>query len=155
MFARRSSSVQRGSELSARKPLASTSPSAEFCSSCFTTSGTGTELRDTARASSSSRGGAILLVLRLMKRSMTSASARMEQATRGQIGQPAACMIESKGTFLRACVYVYVLPKVRADYRVRREAVGGKRIAVGLDPQKLWTTLLRSLRAPRANPRHC
>jgi hypothetical protein len=31
-----------------------------------------------------------------MKRSMTSASARMEQATRGQIGQPAACMIESK-----------------------------------------------------------
>jgi hypothetical protein len=36
-----------------------------------------------------------------MKRSITRASASMEQATSGQIGQPAACMIENKG-YLRA-----------------------------------------------------
>ena len=99
MEARRSTSVQRGSELSARKPLASTSPSAELLLSWVTTSGAGTDDRETASASSSSFGGATLAVLRLMKRSITRASARMEQATNGQIGQPAACMIESKGRF--------------------------------------------------------
>ena len=41
-------------------------------------------------------GGAILLVLRLMKRSMTRASPSTEHTIRGQIGQPAACMMESK-----------------------------------------------------------
>jgi hypothetical protein len=30
-----------------------------------------------------------------VKRSITSARAKTEQATRGQIGQPAACMIEN------------------------------------------------------------
>src|SRR3569833_7057 len=124
MMARRSSSVQRGSELSARKPLASTSPSAEFCSSCLTTSGVGTELRETASASSSNCGGATLLVLRLMKRAMMSASARMEQATSGQIGQPAACMIESKGAVLRA---VRVLLVLAGDYGGPRWTVGGSR----------------------------
>src|SRR5689334_21565986 len=99
MLARRSTSLQRGSELSARNPLASTSPSAEFCSSFLTTSALGTLARDTASASSSSLGGATLAVFRLMKRSITRASARMEQATKGQIGQPAACMIENKERF--------------------------------------------------------
>jgi hypothetical protein len=41
-------------------------------------------------------------VLRLMKRSMTMARARTEQAIRGQIGQPAACMMENKWKSLRA-----------------------------------------------------
>jgi len=80
----------------ARNPLASTSPRAEFCSSWLTTSAGGTLVRETASASSSSLGGAMRAVFRLTKRSMMSASARMEQATRGQMGQPAACMIESK-----------------------------------------------------------
>jgi len=51
----------------------------EFCSSWVTTSGEGTEARDTDSASSSSRGGATLAVFRLRKRSITRASARMEQ----------------------------------------------------------------------------
>ena len=37
-----------------------------------------------------------MAVMRLIKRSMTSAKARIELATSGQIGQPAACMIENK-----------------------------------------------------------
>ncbi|MCY1559740.1 hypothetical protein D9M68_968050 [compost metagenome] len=82
--------------MSARKPLASTSPSAEFCSSWLTTSAPGTPLRDTMMASSSSFGGAILTALRLMNRSMTRAMPRTEQMMRGQIGQPAACMMENK-----------------------------------------------------------
>src|SRR4051812_5094866 len=96
MVARRSISLQRGSELRARNPLASTSPRAECCDSCATTSGAGTEVRETDSASSSNFGGATLAVLRLMKRSTMSANATMEQATKGQIGQPAACMIENK-----------------------------------------------------------
>jgi hypothetical protein len=43
-------------------------------------------------------GGAILDVFRLKNRSMTMASAKMEQATSGQMGQPAACMIENNGS---------------------------------------------------------
>ena len=45
--------------------------------------------------SSSSFGGATFRVLRLMKRSITKASAKIEQAIKGQIGQPAACMMEN------------------------------------------------------------
>jgi hypothetical protein len=59
-----------------------------------------------------------LAVLRLMKRSMTSAKARMEHATRGQMGQPAACMMENKGTFSAQRI------ASAADYRV----LGGCRI---------------------------
>src|ERR1700752_3184552 len=47
-------------------------------------------------ASSSSLGGRILEVFRLVNRSMTSASPTTEQASSGQIGQPAATMIENK-----------------------------------------------------------
>ena len=35
------------------------------------------------------------MICRLEKRSMTSASATIEQASKGQMGQPAACMIEN------------------------------------------------------------
>src|SRR5512140_2867001 len=115
MLARMSTSLQRGSELSARRPLASTSPSAEFSSSWRTTSGVGTDVRDTARASSRSLGGATLVAVRLMKRSITRASARMEQTTKGQIGQPAACMIESKGA-----ISALRNAEQRADYRALR-----------------------------------
>jgi hypothetical protein len=52
--------------------------------------------RDTAMASSNNLAGRILGDLRLLNRSMTSANITMEQATRGKMGQPAACMIESK-----------------------------------------------------------
>jgi len=41
-------------------------------------------------------GGAILLSRKLTKRSITKATAKTEQAINGQIGQPAACMIENK-----------------------------------------------------------
>jgi hypothetical protein len=36
-----------------------------------------------------------------MKRSITRAKAMTEHAMRGQMGQPAACMIENKGNALR------------------------------------------------------
>ena len=47
--------------------------------------------------SSSSLGGATLTARKLVTRSMTKASATMEHKMSGQIGQPAACMIENKG----------------------------------------------------------
>jgi hypothetical protein len=47
-------------------------------------------------ASCSNWGGATLASRKARKRSMIRARARMEQAIRGQIGQPAACMIDSK-----------------------------------------------------------
>ena len=56
----------------------------------------GTAVSETVMASSSSLGGTTFAAFRLMNRSMTSASASMEQIIKGQIGQPAACMIESK-----------------------------------------------------------
>ena len=95
MAERNSSSLQRGLALSMRKPLANTSPNAEFFSRIDTTSGPGTPLRVTVITSSSSLGGATFWVLRLIKRSITRASANIEQAIRGQIGQPAACMMEN------------------------------------------------------------
>ncbi|MES2943798.1 MAG: hypothetical protein V4772_13095 [Pseudomonadota bacterium] len=52
-------------------------------------------MRDTVIASSINFGGAIFWVFRLLKRSITSAKARTEQAISGQMGQPAACMIEN------------------------------------------------------------
>ena len=52
-------------------------------------------MRETMIASPSSLGGATFGIFRLEKRSMISATAMMEQASSGQIGQPAACMIES------------------------------------------------------------
>ncbi|WP_300661856.1 hypothetical protein [Hydrogenophaga sp.] len=47
-------------------------------------------------ASSSSFGGMIFAVLRLTNRSMTSANPMTEQRINGQMGHPAACMMESK-----------------------------------------------------------
>jgi hypothetical protein len=46
--------------------------------------------------SSSNLGGATFASFSVTKRSITMAKAKMEQAIRGQIGQPAACMIENK-----------------------------------------------------------
>ena len=57
--------------------------------------GAGMLVCETVSTSLSSLGGTILEVLRLRNRSITNANARMEQATKGQIGQPAACMIEN------------------------------------------------------------
>ena len=54
-------------DIEERRPLASTSPKAEFCSSWATTSGAGMVLRVTPSTSSSNLGGATLLGLRLMK----------------------------------------------------------------------------------------
>src|SRR5688572_2620853 len=119
MAARMSSSVERGLALSARKPAASTSPSEELRSSLDTTSGAGTALRDTLMASSSSLGGITRAVLREVKRSMTSASASTEHKSRGQIGQPAATMIENKEA-LRHCKGM----QMRGDYPPRRLASG-------------------------------
>jgi hypothetical protein len=41
-------------------------------------------------------GGATRGIRKLTNRSITSASATTEQMSSGQIGQPAACMIENK-----------------------------------------------------------
>ena len=51
--------------------------------------------RVTEITSSSRRGGATRAMRRLDKRSNTSASAAIEHRSRGQMGQPAACMIEN------------------------------------------------------------
>ena len=53
-------------------------------------------MRETVMASSVSLGGATLLSRKLTNLSITKANAKTEQATRGQMGQPAACMIENK-----------------------------------------------------------
>src|SRR6218665_128803 len=58
MAARSSVSLHAGLLLRARRPLASTSPRAEFWASWFTTSGGGRALNETVMASSSNRGGA-------------------------------------------------------------------------------------------------
>jgi hypothetical protein len=52
--------------------------------------------RETVMVSSSNFGGNTFTVLRLVKRSITSASAMTEQASNGQMGQPAATMMENK-----------------------------------------------------------
>jgi hypothetical protein len=52
----------------------------------------------TLSTSANKRGGAILIVCRLMKRSITSATASTEQASSGHIGHPAACMMENNKT---------------------------------------------------------
>lgn len=53
-------------------------------------------------ASSTKSAGATLLTLKLMNRSITSASPMTEQAINGQMGQPAACMMENNAELLAA-----------------------------------------------------
>jgi hypothetical protein len=101
MVARRSASLQRGLLLRARSrwpaphPAPSSAPAASprraWARHCATRTGLVQQLR----------GRDAWLVFRLMKRSMMSASARMEQAIRGQMGQPAACMMESNSVSAR------------------------------------------------------
>ena len=50
---------------------------------------------------SSKPSGATQCVRKLIKRSMTKASANTEQIKRGQIGQPAACMMVNKANYSR------------------------------------------------------
>ena len=154
MEERRSSSLQRGLVLRARKPLASTSPRAEFCSSWLTTSGPGMVMRHTPSTSSSNLGGATRDVLRLIKRSMTSANARMEQATRGQMGQPAACMIENKWN-LRADEKPRDYRPPAGFFRVKSAAgvTSRKRFFSMFIPQNLWITLWKTLLRCIARPR--
>ena len=140
MAARRSVSLHWGLLLRVRRPLASTSPRAEFCASWFTTSGVGRALDDTVIASSSSFGGATRAVLRATKRSKISAIPRTEHAIRGQMGQPAACMMDSKSLSAQM--------KAIGDYG---PACGGCRVTnryvavcvarVPARPQNLWITL--------------
>jgi hypothetical protein len=98
---RSASSLMRGSATTPRTPDASTWPSIELAASLFTTSGPGRLARVMDNTSSSRRGGATRTTRRLESRSMIRASATMEQAISGQIGQPAACMIESNVFLLR------------------------------------------------------
>jgi hypothetical protein len=85
----------RGSAITARSPVANTLPSTELAASLLTTSAVGMWARVTEITSSSSRGGTTRFSRRLDSRSMTSASAAMEHKSKGQIGHPAACMIEN------------------------------------------------------------
>ncbi|MEI2676841.1 MAG: hypothetical protein V9G29_02670 [Burkholderiaceae bacterium] len=70
-------------------------PSTEFSASLLTTSADGRLARVTDTTSSSRRGGATFVCRRLESRSMTRVSATTEQKIKGQIGHPAACMIEN------------------------------------------------------------
>jgi len=94
-----------------RMPAASTEPSTELSASLRSTSSDGRPLRVRPSTSSSSLGGATLTSRRLARRSMISASAAMEHRIKGQIGHPAACMIENKeipraqaGTLATGCL---------------------------------------------------
>ena len=93
--ARKASRLMRGSAITARSPIASTMPRTEFSASLLTTSGPGRLARVTDMTSSSSRGGTMRAARRLERRSRISVTAAMEQTRSGQIGHPAACMIES------------------------------------------------------------
>jgi hypothetical protein len=59
-------------------------------------SGAGSEATETVMASSSKRGGMTLAVRNVVRRSRMMARAAMEQAIRGQMGQPAASTMLSK-----------------------------------------------------------
>ena len=93
---RTASSVMRGSAMTLRSPVAKTPPSSELAASLLTTSLPGRLLRVTPSTSSSRLAGAIWLERRLTSLSMMIVSAAMEHRISGQMGQPAACMIESK-----------------------------------------------------------
>ena len=79
----------------ALRPLAKTSPRALFWANWAITCSLGTPWRETEMASCSRFSGAILLALSEIKRSTMSAKAKIEQAIRGQMGQPAAWMMVS------------------------------------------------------------
>ena len=104
MAARKSASLQAGLRCNAAKPSASISPNAELLANCWTTSFGGIETLDTAMASSTSVGGAMRLVFRLMNRSMTNAIPTIEHRIRGQIGHPAACTMVNNGNSSRRSV---------------------------------------------------
>ena len=91
---------QRGGAGSVPNP-ASTAPSTELSASLLTTSAAGRWARVTEITSSSNRGGATRCVRRLDIRSITSVSATTEHRSSGQMGQPAACMIDSKEVLQR------------------------------------------------------
>ena len=90
-------SASRGSAANALKPAARTLPRTELSASLLTTSGGGMPRRETVITSSSKVGGSTIRARRLTKRSKTRASAITEHTMRGQMGQPAACMMEIKG----------------------------------------------------------
>ena len=81
-----------------RSPVANTPPSSELAASLLTTSLPGRLLRVRVNTSSSRLAGAMRLERRLSRRSMMMVSAAIEHTISGQIGQPAACMIESKSS---------------------------------------------------------
>ena len=105
-------------------------------------------------ASPSSLGGAIFMVLRLENRSMTSASAMMEHASSGQMGQPAACMIENNARL-----------QTGSGAGLWRTSAGKKAAAISpevhvpglraseFNAQNLWITLWASLCQDSAKPR--
>jgi hypothetical protein len=74
----------------------------------------------------------------------------MEQATKGQIGQPAACMIENKGEFSAQCE---CLSSGRLS--CTPVLVGKRRDVVGENSQKLWITLCKTGPPVAAEPRRC
>src|SRR5581483_4134490 len=88
----------RGSAVMARKPVARTLPSTEFAASLLTTSAAGRPVRVTEITSSSNLGGATRDARKLLNRSMITAKATMEHKINGQIGQPAACMIDNNAS---------------------------------------------------------
>ena len=116
----------------------------------ITTSGGGSAWRDTASASSSNCGGTTRRVRRLRKRSMISARAAMEQAIRGQMGHPAACMIENKVT--SPAQFRSPAEAGWADYRRRTHTCTTFWFPLGRIAQILWTTLCKTGAPWPANP---
>src|SRR3989344_53315 len=153
MAARRSVSLHWGLLLRVRRPLASTSPRAEFCANWFTTSGVDTALDETVMASSSNFGGATRAVLRATKRSKISAIPSTEHAIRGQIGQPAACMMDSKSLSAQMKAIGDYGPACRA-HLVTNRYVAVRAVAPSAHPQNLWITLWATTVPGHAKWRH-
>jgi hypothetical protein len=95
MLERKSESLIVGCANKVCQPLAKTFPKAECSRNWAVTSALGNDFCDAVMACSRRPSGAINCLRKLKKRSMTRAKATTEQASKGHIGQPAACMIAS------------------------------------------------------------
>jgi hypothetical protein len=113
MLERKSSALMSGSVFMACKPEAKMRPKTEWsCSWCMASS-EGKLSREAWIACSSKPSGATKWLRRLIMRSMTKAKATTEQIKRGQIGQPAACMMVNKANTPEIlCVAIMAQPSI-------------------------------------------
>jgi hypothetical protein len=118
--------------MTARTPLASTVPSTELSASLLTTSAEGRLARVTETTSSSRRGGVTFDDRRLTSLSKIKASAATEHKINGQIGHPAACMIEI--TSVLSALWRETTVSFAVDYGLAAEGPCRSRHALSNEP---------------------